>query len=137
MLSGKHVLFLGNSVVRRHMWSLVDVLGGPNATRRRRNAAIEGSTLAYDRAAVDRADAMLDYTVGSHSGQLVIVDTATGRFAALDPRQTCGVPAHMLERLANDGNASSCKMHCRRGPLVCPDGRDYAHQCLTGGAHTT
>ena len=60
LLRGRQLVFLGDSTARRHMWAVVDAVGGDHALRRHVGKAVADSSVAFDRAAVDRNDTLYD-----------------------------------------------------------------------------
>lgn len=79
LLRGKDLLFIGNSVVRRQMYTLLDLLAGPRAHRQLTNFTDvllpHPDTRAVDRSWVWDQDNM---TRGYHASQLFTVDLETG-----------------------------------------------------------
>ncbi len=93
LLGGKDILFVGNSVVRRQMYTVLDLLAGPRAHRQLTNFT-DVQLPSHDAAAIARSwvwdqDNM---TRGYHAAQLFTVDLATGehRFH-LPHRELCGL----------------------------------------------
>ena len=74
------------------MWAVVDAVGGDHALRRHVGKAVADSSVAFDRAAVDRNDTLYDSQRAYHAGQVVLLNVESGAFQLLDPLQLCGVP---------------------------------------------
>ena len=92
LLRGRQLVFLGDSTARRHMWAVVDAVGGEHAVRRRVGAAVADSGMAFDRAAVARNDTLYDSQRAYHAGQVVLLNVDSGAWRLVDPLQLCGVP---------------------------------------------
>ena len=93
LVGNRDLMFLGNSVVRRQMYTLLDVLAGPaahrllpNGTSVRLPLASEAETLATTR--VWDKDGHAD---GYHAAQLVTMDLATGEHRFHLPSELCAV----------------------------------------------
>ena len=93
LLCGRHLAFVGNSVQRRTMYALADVLGGPNATRI---------------SAAPRTSAIFDELKGYHGFQHVRVRCADGRASApVQAEDYCGVaPAEFEHGTVRWGSAN-------------------------------
>ena len=92
LLRGRQLVFLGDSTARRHMWAVVDAVGGEHAVRRRVGAAVADSGMAFDRAAVAHNDTLYDSQRAYHAGQVVLLNVDSGAWRLVDPLQLCGVP---------------------------------------------
>ena len=92
LLRGRQLVFLGDSTARRHMWAVVDAVGGEHAVRRREGAVVPDSGAAFDRAAVARNDTLYDSQRAYHAGQVVLLNVDSGSWRLVDPLQLCGVP---------------------------------------------
>ena len=93
LLAGRDLLFIGNSVVRRQMFTLLDLLAGPRAHRQ---VAADMSTLDVrnSSAAAINASWVWDkdgHENGYHSAQLFTVDLATGEHRFSLPHRLCGL----------------------------------------------
>lgn len=101
LLAGKDVLFIGNSVVRRQMYTVLELLAGPRAHRQLRNFSAAWLPDLSDTGA-DRAEASRSWvwdqdnsTYGYHAAQLITVDLATGDHRFEMPHVSlCGVSAN-------------------------------------------
>ena len=92
LLRGKSIAFVGDSQSRRHMWAVVDAVGGAaRATRRRPGRVVPDSTAAFDRKAMRLNDSIYDSQRAYHAGQTVLLNVDTGRWTMLDPGELCGV----------------------------------------------
>jgi hypothetical protein len=83
LLRGRHVVFIGNSVQRRAMYALADLLGGDNATRLPKMPVLER---------------IFDQKKGYHDFQHQRIDLTDGR--AMEPVQGldyCGVDSVLFE----------------------------------------
>ena len=110
-LCGAHVAFVGNSMQRRAMFSLADLLGGENATRRgrrrdlgRMEARERAGALSFDTKimaaakALNSSNTIIDYPEGNHAFQYLSVSCATGLMAPpVTADDYCGTPTAMLE----------------------------------------
>ncbi|KAL1519194.1 hypothetical protein AB1Y20_003454 [Prymnesium parvum] len=93
-------LFIGNSVTRRQMYTVLDLLAGPAAHRQRASdlatletvrstsAAEANRSWIWDVASKSDSDAA---NSGYHAAQLVTVDLATGRHRFHLPHRMCGL----------------------------------------------
>lgn len=92
VLRGRRLVFVGDSQSRRHMWAVVDAVGGPNrAIRRHHGKAVADSNVAFDHGAINVNDTMYDSQRAYHAGQTVLLNVNTGKWVMLDPLQLCGV----------------------------------------------
>eukprot|EP00966_Prymnesium_polylepis_P106430 2464738-Prymnesium_polylepis.1 len=94
LLRGRSLAFVGDSQTRRHMWSIVDAVGGERAVRRRRGQTVADSNRQFDERAVTVNDTIFDSQRAYHAGQAVLLNVDTGRWVLLDPLQLCGIPRH-------------------------------------------
>ena len=84
LLRGRHVMFIGNSVQRRTMYALADLLGGDNATR-----------VPWNRLGGGR---IFDQRKGYHDFQHVRVDLTDGRAEeSVQGLDYCGVDPLLFE----------------------------------------
>ena len=84
LLRGRHIVFVGNSVQRRTMYALADLLGGENATR-----------MLWTRMAGGH---IFDEHKGYHGFQHVRIDLADGRAdAPMQGLEFCGVDPALFE----------------------------------------
>ena len=92
LLRGRQVVFVGDSQSRRHLWAVVDAVGGEHhAIRRRSGQVVLDSHREFDAAAVALNDTLYDSQRAYHAGQTVLLNVETGRWVLLDPLQLCGV----------------------------------------------
>ena len=92
LLRGRHIVFLGDSQSRRHLWAVVDAVGGGGrAVRRTRGRVVPDSHRDFDEAAISLNDTLYDSQRAYHAGQTVVLNVDTGRWVLLDPGQVCGV----------------------------------------------
>ena len=92
LLRGRRLLFVGDSTARRHMWAVIDAVGGRRRVRRRRGGAVPDSRAAFDEAAIRLNDTIFDSQRAYHGGQVVLLNVDDGAWTLLDPLQLCGVP---------------------------------------------
>jgi hypothetical protein len=93
LLRGRHIVFVGDSQSRRHLWAVVDAVGGnARAVRRKSGQAVLDSHVDFDRSAVALNDSLYDSQRAYHAGQTVLLNVDTGSWVLLDPTQLCGVP---------------------------------------------
>ena len=90
LLAGRKLVFVGDSQTRRHMWAIVDAVGGARV-RRRHGFVVPDSHRAFDEAAIGLNDTIYDSQRAYHAGQTVLLNVRTGRWVLLDPKQLCGV----------------------------------------------
>ncbi len=95
LLQGKDLLFLGNSVVRRQLYTLLDLLAGPNAHRTLTNFTEVHLPSFHDEGLIRRSF-IWDQDqpeVGYHAAQLFTIDLQTGehRFHVPHRDDICGV----------------------------------------------
>ena len=92
LLRGKRLVFIGDSQTRRHLWALVDAVGGAKkAIRRQYGHTVADSHREFDQAAVALNDTLYDSQRAYHAGQTVLLNVDTGRWKLIDPGQLCGV----------------------------------------------
>ena len=94
LLAGKDVLFMGNSVVRRQMYTLLDLLAGPRAHRQLRDfSSVQLPDPNVDVEKVKRSWVWDrdNETFAYHGAQLVTVDLTTGEHRFTMPHVTCGL----------------------------------------------
>ena len=92
LLRGRSLVFLGDSQSRRHLWAVVDAVGGAaRAIRRTRGSVVADSHYEFDAAAISLNDTLYDSQRAYHAGQTVLLNVDTGRWTLLDPGQLCGV----------------------------------------------
>ena len=92
LLGGKRIVFVGDSHSRRHMWAVVDAVGGAaRAVRRRPGQAVPDSHRDFDEKAVRLNDTLYDSQRAYHAGQTVLLNVRTGKWQLLDPTSLCGV----------------------------------------------
>ena len=102
LLENKVVAFIGNSVQRRTMHAIVDILTGGVDRRgqRQRNTEKDKEILANARA-VGGKDSIMDFERDNHAAQFVTVDTSTGERVPPDDIHTatdaCGVLRSLVE----------------------------------------
>ena len=90
LLAGRRLVFVGDSQTRRHMWAIVDAVGGARV-RRRHGTVVADSHRAFDEAAIGLNDTIYDSQRAYHAGQTVLLNVRTGKWVLLDPTQLCGV----------------------------------------------
>lgn len=94
LFGGKDVLFIGNSVVRRQLYTVLDVLAGPQAHRQLINFSSVHLPSFKDREAARRSwiwdrD---NHTYGYHASQLFTIDLETGEHRFSMPHtELCGL----------------------------------------------
>ena len=115
LLRGRRLLFVGDSTARRHMWAVIDAVGGRRRVRRRRGGAVPDSRAAFDEAAIRLNDTIFDSQRAYHGGQVVLlnVDDGAGVAALLLKR---GTPVDALTRAGMSARAL-CEKH--RGVHEC------------------
>lgn len=88
LLAGRRLLFIGDSVVRRHMWSVIDTLTGTGA---RRLASAASNTTAAKSVAIRIAvgDLMHDEPRDKHMSQTVLVNVRTKALTYLSGHDIC------------------------------------------------
>ena len=94
LLAGKDVLFMGNSVVRRQMYTLLDLLAGPRAHRQLRDfSSVQLPDPNVDVEKVKRSWVWDrdNETFAYHGAQLVTVDLTTGEHRFTMPHVSCGL----------------------------------------------
>lgn len=92
LLRGRHIVFVGDSQTRRHLWALVDAVGGAaRAIRRTPGKVVADSHPAFDASAIAVNDTLYDSQRAYHAGQTVLLNVDTGKWALVDPGQLCGV----------------------------------------------
>ena len=93
LLPGKRLVFIGDSQSgARHLWALVDAVGGAKkAIRRQYGHTVADSHREFDQAAVALDDTLYDSQRAYHAGQTVLLNVDTGRWKLIDPGQLCGV----------------------------------------------
>lgn len=84
LLRARELVFIGDSQTRRHMWSIIDAVGGKRAVRRRRGGAVTDSTREFDERAVTLNDTIYDSQRAYHAGQVVLLNVETGKWVLLD-----------------------------------------------------
>ena len=114
LLRGRHLLFLGSSVVRRHMFAILDAILGRAAVRRRPGRAIEGSSASYDALAHSRNNSIFDRSC--HGGIAVLIDLSARTFKLLSPGRLCNVPPAYTEHVyvAPNGQARASRHRIMR-----------------------
>ncbi|XRB05889.1 hypothetical protein NFJ02_25g58410 [Pycnococcus provasolii] len=108
MLAGRHVAFLGNSVQRRTMHAIIDLLSEGFAEKRTRRITTEiipPKELAFDERIVKQATEkgsesfIMDYPRGHHGAQFVFLNVKTGERrpagGVLTGEDVCGVPQRL------------------------------------------
>lgn len=100
LLAGHDLLFIGNSVVRRQMYTILDLLAGPSAHRQLNDfssvslpafTATQGAEAHIKRSWIWDQD---NATYGYHAAQLFTIDLTTGEHRFSKPhREYCGVDA--------------------------------------------
>ena len=129
-LCGAHITFVGNSMQRRAMYALADLLGGNNATRRgRRHDGPDAGDLAFDASlmadakARNTSNAIMDYAEGNHAFQFVSVACDSGRATRpILADAYCGTPGSHLETDDADPKMRRChsqRQQCRTGFIPC------------------
>ena len=91
LLRGRSLVFIGDSQTRRHMWSVVDSVGGERAVRRQSGGVVADSTHQFDERAVAVNDTIYDSQRAYHAGQAVLLNVDTGQWVMLDPLELCGI----------------------------------------------
>ena len=111
LLAGRDVLFMGNSVTRRQMYTVLDLLAGSRANRQRSTGKLQTISLGDRPTLADGAGARaweaevneswvwdvasksnLDgASSGFHAAQLVTIDLHTGEHRFALPHRLCGV----------------------------------------------
>jgi len=94
LLRNKDVLFMGNSVTRRQMYTVLDLLAGPRAHRQLNNFTdvwipeYRGDPLPLRKSWIWDNN---NHTMGYHAAQLITVDLETGDHRLTLPHEQCGV----------------------------------------------
>ena len=92
LVTNRDLLFLGNSVVRRQMYTLLDVLAGPSAHRLLVNGSSVKLPLRTKAATLETRVWDRDgHEDGYHGGQLVTVDLNTGEHRFSLPSELCRI----------------------------------------------
>ena len=91
LLRGRSLAFIGDSQTRRHMWSVIDSVGGEHAVRRQHGSVVADSSRQFDERAVSINDTIYDSQRAYHAGQSVLLNVDTGKWVLLDPLQLCGI----------------------------------------------
>ena len=92
LLGGRSIAFVGDSQTRRHMWAVVDAVGGASrAVRRHQGHVVPDSHRDFDAKAVSLNDTIYDSQRAYHAGQTVLLNVETGHWKLIDPTALCGV----------------------------------------------
>ena len=104
LLAGHDLLFIGNSVVRRQMYTILDLLAGPSAHRQLSDFS-SVSLPAFT--ATPAAEARIkrswiwdqdNATYGYHAAQLFTIDLATGEHPSRPPPSSSRRPSPLTPR---------------------------------------
>jgi hypothetical protein len=99
LLANRDLLFMGNSVVRRQMYTLLDVLAGPSAHRLLQNGSSAKLTEVLKRVPPTETETTTmatriwdrdGHADGYHGGQLITIDLNSGEHRFDLPSELCG-----------------------------------------------